>query len=205
MRGQAVLARLALGLWLAVWVDAGLARPVMAQDMGGQAPGGAVLTLDQDRLFVESAFGRASLARQDAAVEQLEAENSRIEAELIAEEQALTDRRATLPTEEFAALAAAFDEKVERIRTEQDNKARQLARTREEDRQAFLRAVVPVLASLLEERGAAAILDKSTVILSLTALDITDEAIARVDAAMAAATLPEGTGEAGPETEPPPP
>lgn len=142
----------------------------------------AVLTLDQDRLFAESAFGKASLERERAAALALEQENARIEATLIAEEQDLTTRRATLAAEEFAALATAFDEKVERIRDEQDGKARDLSRKRDEDRQAFLRAVIPVLGDLLSEKKAAVILDKSTVILSLTVVDITDEAISRVDA-----------------------
>lgn len=156
-----------------------------APDVVTVATPAGVLTLDQDRLFAESAFGRASLARERAAARALEEENARIEADLIAEEQDLTTRRATLPAEEFATLATAFDEKVERIRKEQDAKARDLSRGRDEDRQAFLRAVVPVLGELLGEKKAAAILDKSTVILSLTAIDITEEAIARVDAVLA--------------------
>ena len=73
---------------------------------------------------------------------------------------------------------------MERIRAEQDAKARDLTRARDEDRQAFFRAVVPVLGDLLVERKAVAILDKSAVILSLTAIDVTDEAIAKVDAAL---------------------
>lgn len=149
-----------------------------------------VLTLDQERLFTESAFGQASLARERAAAAALEAENSRIEAELVAEEQALTARRGTVPAEEFSALAAAFDEKVERIRGEQDAKVRDIGRAREIDRQAFLRAAVPVLGDLLGEFGALVILDQSTVILALSAIDVTDEAISKVDAVLGAEAPP---------------
>ena len=185
MRAGGRLRRVALGfgLWLVLaGMPTGFAS---AQDAPVAAPPvNVVLTLDQDRLFTESAFGKASLARERSATQMLEGENKRIEAELIAEEQDLTTRRATLPADEFAALASAFDAKVERIRTEQDAKARDLSRARDEDRQAFLRAVVPVLGDLLSQKGAVAILDKSTVILSLTAIDVTDEAIARVDAVL---------------------
>ena len=170
-----------LGLWLVV------ASGALAQDApasGTPAAVSAILILDQERLYTESAFGTASREREQAALRALETENSRIEAGLIAEEQDLTTRRATLPTEEFAALASAFDAKVERIRDEQDAKARDLSRARDDDRQAFLRAVVPVLGDLMGEKGAVAILEKSTVILSLTAIDVTDEAIARVDAVL---------------------
>jgi len=166
-------------------------RLVIAQD--APAPvASAVLTLDQERLFAESAFGKASLERERVATQALAEENSRIEADLNLEEQDLTVRRKALPAAEFAPLAAAFDAKVERIRTEQDAKARDLTRARDEDRTAFLRAVVPVLGELLASKGAVAILDKAAVVLSLTAIDITDEAIAEVDAAFAAGeTLPE--------------
>jgi len=153
---------------------------------GGATPvtGSMVLTLEQDRLFAESAFGRTSLARERTATVALDAENKQIEAALIAEEQDLTTRRAALPAEEFAALASDFDVKVERIRDEQDAKFRDLSRVRDDDRKAFLGVILPVLGDLMDEKGAVAILEKSTVILSLTAIDVTDEAIARVDAVL---------------------
>jgi Skp family chaperone for outer membrane proteins len=177
-------------------VIAALAWPggtVLAQERQGPE----ILTIDQERLFIESEFGKALLASESARAEALEAENARIERDLITEEQDLTDRRATLSAEEFSALATAFDEKVVRIRAEQDAKARELTRSRDEDRQAFFRAAIPVLGDLLVERKAVAIIDKSSVILSLTAIDVTDAAIAKVDAALRA------QGE-GPEAAPSP-
>jgi hypothetical protein len=42
---------------------------------------------------------------------------------------------------------------------------------------------VPVLGELMAEMGAVAIIDKDVIILSLTAIDVTDAAIARLDAA----------------------
>jgi Skp family chaperone for outer membrane proteins len=94
-----------------------------------------------------------------------------------------------LSAEEFSALAAAFDDKVERIRSEQDAKSRDLVRAREADRQAFLRAAVPALAELMGELGAVAILEKGQVFLALSAIDVTDEAIQKVDAVLAAGPL----------------
>ncbi|MGL4235916.1 OmpH family outer membrane protein [Tabrizicola sp.] len=144
-----------------------------------------ILTLDQDRFFVESAFGQAALERLRVATEALEQENKRIEAELVAEELSLTELRKSLPPEEFAAKADEFDAKVERIRAEQDAKTRAVTEGREKDRQDFLKVAVPVLGELMSEKQALVILNKSTVILSLSAIDITDEAIAKVDAALA--------------------
>jgi Skp family chaperone for outer membrane proteins len=166
------------GAWLrAVAGSLILAVQVQAQD----APIAPILTLDQDRFFLESDFGRAVLERERTETATLEQENKRIEVDLIAEEQALTEQRKTLSPEEFAAKADAFDAKVERIRTEQDAKARALTESRDKDRQAFLQAAVPVLGALLGEKQATAIFDKSQVIVALSAIDITDEAIAKVN------------------------
>lgn len=154
----------------------------VAQDAAPDpVPKSAILTLDQDRLFTESAFGKAALAREADAVSALAAENLRIQKELEGEERALTVRRPNTPKEEFASLAAAFDTKVERIRTEQDAKSRDIARARDVDRQRFLKSAVPVLGELLADQSAVAIIDKGAIILSLSAIDVTDLAIQRVD------------------------
>jgi Skp family chaperone for outer membrane proteins len=158
-----------------------LATQVQAQD----APAVPILTLDQDRFFLESDFGRAALERERTETAALEQENKRIEADLIAEEQALTEQRKTLSPEDFTAKADAFDAKVERIRAEQDAKAQALTASRDTDRQAFLQAAVPVLGALLGEKQATAIFDKGQVIVALSAIDITDEAIAKVNEALA--------------------
>jgi Skp family chaperone for outer membrane proteins len=157
-----------------------LAGPAVAQDSATP-----LLTLDQDRLFLESDFGKAVVEKERTATAALEQDNRRIEAELVAEEQALTEARATLSAEDFAARAEAFDAKVEQIRTEQDAKARRLTEGREQDRKAFLDVAVPVLGELLRDKQASAVLDKKLVILSLSAVDITDEAIARVNVVLA--------------------
>lgn len=156
--------------------------PVLAQETEGlRAP---VLMLDRNRLFAESAFGKAAEARFEADSKALIAENLQLEQALETEERNLTDQRATLDAEAFQALATAFDEKTEAIRAAQDAKSRALTAKREQDRQRFLQAAVPVLGELMRESGAVAVFDKDMVILSLRGVDITDEAITLIDAAL---------------------
>ena len=76
----------------------------------------------------------ASPARSKRKVPKSPAENRRIEAELTAEERTLTEIRDDLSPVQFRARAAAFDEKVQRLRREQDEKARALGQTDEEAR-----------------------------------------------------------------------
>lgn len=175
--------------------------PLPAQEVA-PATASPILTLDRERLFAESRSGQAILRALEEDTAQLAAENRGIEADLIAEERALTERRATLPPDEFRALAEAFDAKVVAIRRQQDAKARALAERRESDQQAFFRNAMPVIAELVRETGGLVVLDRGAVLLSAEQLDITEAAIARIDAAGAAdgaateeTSSPNGTGD----------
>jgi Skp family chaperone for outer membrane proteins len=149
-----------------------------------------VVVIDPDRLFRESAFGRASAARVSAEQAALVAENRRLEAELEAEERDLTARRATLPPEEFRALATAFDAKAEGIRKAQAEKDRAITESRQADQQRFLQVAAPELARMMSDMGAVAMLDKQVVFLSFDSIDVTDRAIVRINAALGDGAAP---------------
>ncbi|MEH6775116.1 MAG: OmpH family outer membrane protein [Cereibacter changlensis] len=172
--------------------------PAVAQTAGqtGQAApavadpgaGSQVVTITQERLFQDSRAGQQIQDRYETASRALVAENRRIEAALEAEERDLTARRAQMPPEAFRPLAEAFDEKVEGIRAAQDAKSRALTRQRDEDRQRMLEAAAPILAQMMAERGAMVLIDKNAVVLSFDGIDITEDAVARLDAVLGEAT-----------------
>jgi Skp family chaperone for outer membrane proteins len=169
---------------LALWLVLGMlwGQTAMAQDQGMiRAP---ILSLDQDRMFAQSAFGRAFETALQADGAQLEAENRRMEAELEAEEKDLTARRPAMNAEAFRALADAFDTKVQRIRNEQTAKARALGQRTEEAQRQFIDVARPVLEQLMLEAGAVVLIDPRSVVMSLNAIDVTDEAIRRINAAI---------------------
>ena len=164
-----------------------LAAPLCAQDAAGPRVSpdlgafSSVVTLDRERLFEETRMGQAILARIEAASNDLIAENRRLESALEAEERYLTERRATLPPAEFRDLAREFDTKVEELRVAQEVKSRSLTRTRDTEQQRFFELAVPVLAEVMQDLGAVAIIDRSAVIMSFDRIDITARAIARLD------------------------
>lgn len=187
-------------LALALLPGAGLAQDPIAVPS-------PILTIDQERLFEETRLGLRSTREIDAAAEALTDENRRIEEELRAEEVALTERRATMSADEFAGLADAFDAKVQAIRAEQDAKARALAERQEEARQAFFLDVAEILSEIVREEGAVVILDRRDVFLSADRIDITDRAIARINAAAdetPVAPAPESVPQPAPEPAPEP-
>lgn len=155
------------------------AAPASAQDL---PPGGTpVLVIDQERLFRESALGTRITEELEDAAAALAAENRRIETELTAEEQELTELRAELSAEEFRELADAFDAKVQRLRSEQDAKERELERRQDADRQLFINQIGPILGALAQERRALVVLDRRAVFLVSDTVDVTDEMIERVN------------------------
>lgn len=143
-----------------------------------------ILTIDSDRLFLESAWGQRLIAQVQADTEAFNAENRQLEAALTEEERSLTERRPTMEVEDFRAEAEAFDTKVQAIRAAQDAKQRNLQQTLNQGREGFLNEATPILARLMLESGAAVIVDRRSVILSAGAIDITDAAIDAIDAAI---------------------
>jgi Skp family chaperone for outer membrane proteins len=168
-----------------------LVSPVQAQEAAPAASlATPVLTLDKQRLFSESEAGRAIETQITAENDALAAENRKIDAALEAEERDLTARRPSLSAEEFQALAEAFNTKAVGLREAQESKAKALERKREELRQNFFKSLGPILGEIMAELGAFVILDDQAVLVSFDRIDITDEAIARMNALGLANTPP---------------
>lgn len=150
----------------------------------------AILTIDSERAFRDSIFGKSVAAQVAIELAALEAENTGIQIELEAEEQKLTDLRATLDPEEFRLLADAFDAKVQETRASRARIARELNARFNEQQEVFLQAAEPVLERIMREAGAAVILERRSVYVSVTAIDITDEAISLLDETLGSGTPP---------------
>ncbi len=145
-----------------------------------------VLVLDPERLFEETRLGQSMMSDFQEEREALIARNRKLEAALEAEEKELTEKRAETTPEEFREMADAFDEKVQRIRTESDRRARDLERRRELAPARFMRQVEPVLIDILRDGSGVVILDSRSVLLRADVVDITETAIRRIDAEIGA-------------------
>ena len=152
-----------------------------------------IMTIDQDRLFAGTAWGRrvqAELARQG---NDLSEENERLLQQFSREEEELTRLRDTLPPDEFRIRADEFDRKVVEIRHERDTARQELQQLPQKERETFYAQIMPILAKLMQERQAVVVLDQRLVLIQAQSIDVTDELIARVDA-----ELGEGPGLTSP-------
>ncbi len=152
----------------------------VAQQLG--IPETSVLTISSDRLFSDSEFGQRVLREFEAEGTLLAEENERIVAELSREEKDLTEKRASMQPSDFRPLAETFDNKVQSHREGQRAKLDALSSQSEEARQMFYELAQPILIDLLRETGSSVIIERSNVFLSSDRTDITDTAIARIDA-----------------------
>lgn len=168
--------RLAAAATLAALVLA--AGPLAAQS---QRP--PFLYLNQERILTGSERGRALLAEEEAARNALRAEARRIETAFETEERQLTEQRASLDPAEFRARSKDFDARVVKARADQDARAAALAQEFDQTRRKFYADVAPILVGVMEQAGALAIFDETTVLIADQSLNVTDEVIAVLDQA----------------------
>lgn len=158
------------------------AAPLPAQEPPGPAP---FLYINQEQILTESETGQALLAEEERQRNALRAEARALDQSFEAEERELTERRPTLPPDEFRKLSDAFDARVVQARRDQDARAEALAQEFDQRRRQFYARVAPILVMLMDRYRAPAIFDESSVLLADQSLNITAEVIAEIDASAA--------------------
>lgn len=177
---------LGLGLLL---LGLAVANPPVARAQDA-APATPIVVVNQERLLAQSLYGQRIQREVEAAGAALAAENRQIETQLTEEELALTERRALMTPEAFRPVAEEFDDRVNGIRAAQEAKGRALQQQAEAAQQAFFETAYPILVEILRNRGAMVLMDSRAVLLAADGIDITDEAVALIDARL---------GDGGPE------
>lgn len=154
----------------------------LAQD--ASTPAAEVVVVDPNRLFAETLFGQTISQQLEAEADILASKNREIEESLRAEERQLTEQRSNMSPENFRDTAEAFDQKVQAIRRERTELARELEDKRASAEARFLATAQGVLVELMNERGANILLDMRSIILRDNAVDITNAAVRKIDEAI---------------------
>ncbi|MFG5382394.1 OmpH family outer membrane protein [Yoonia sp. R2-816] len=162
---------------IAVWFVLALSGAAQAQGASPQ-----VLIIDSERLYEDTLYGRRLDAELASLMMEFQAENDRIAATLREEELSLTERRPGMTREAFQAEAAAFDAKVQEVRRARDAKNLELQAVNRSARATFESRVQNIVADVMIERGAALVMEQDNVVMSIRAVNITDDVIVRIDA-----------------------
>mgnify|MGYP005990031591 CR=1 FL=1 len=141
----------------------------------------AVVVVDTDQLYRRTKLGQRIAAELREQGMSLQRENDGIEQALTEEEQSLTERREAMKPDDFRAAAKEFDARVQGIRRTRDAAITAFNERQKNAPNRFLEQVRNILGEIMVERGAVALLNQQIVLLSLNAVDITDQAVARID------------------------
>lgn len=150
-----------------------------AQDLGRAVS--QIVTIERQSLFSDTQYGRRVVETVESERARLAGETRKVEEALRIEERELTDLRETLSPEEFRKLAVAFDEKVQALRTEGNEREKEFVRTLEREQAAFFERIGPILGQLVRELGAVVIIDRRAILLTTQNIDITEIAVDRID------------------------
>lgn len=167
-------------LWVSVMLCAAPFGVAQAQNMGQIVS--PVLIIDREAVFEDTLFGQRVTAELEAESNALADETRKIEAALEEEERRLTAQRQTLSKEEFRVLADAFDDKVVGLRQDRDQAQQSFVQRFENAQRDFFAQIIPLLGEMMSERRAVVVMDARSVLLSVNAIDITEDAIALIDA-----------------------
>ena len=158
----------------------------------GPIPAAIVAVIDVAQVRTNSAAAK-NIQRQMAAIQEVySAEISKIEDQLRTQEQELQRQQAILSAEAFAARRREFEAAVDRAQRLVEERNRTLDRLFSDAMGKVTAAIVTALGELQRERGFNLVLDRNAVLVPLPALDITNEALVRVDLRLptVAVTLP---------------
>lgn len=151
-----------------------LGAPLAAQET-------SILVVDLDRAYEISIFGKSMREQFRKDNQDVAAENTLILNALKDEELQLTEDRATLSAEDFSAAAAAFDAKVQKIRSARLEKIRQVDEQFKGLKPQFFKRIEPFFDLIMQQFNATVILEKSSILRSIEGIDITELLVERVD------------------------
>lgn len=159
-----------------------IAAPLAAQNA-------LILVVDRERMVSQSEAARSLRRIEIELRDKVQAQLDEVKTALEAEEKELTRRRGELPKEEFETLSRDFDRRVRIERRAAQERGASLQKFIAEAQDVLLNAADPVLSDLRREKGAALLIDAGAAVAHDPAIDVTDEAIARFDAAVSEVTF----------------
>ena len=171
-------------LMLTVAVTFGAALTLDAQN----APVGAIVVVDGERVTTETQIGQETRTRVTAAANDWQARLEAGQSELQTLAQNRQTQALTLSRDALAQLDRDIEEKQVTLQRMNDDAQRQMERLQFESQQRINEVLIPVLEAMATDAGYdfvfdARMIQTGTMLFFANRLDVTDEYIARVDAA----------------------
>ena len=152
-----------------------------AQEPGAAAPQPVILVVDYRQVLQDAAATLTVQAALDSVRASYQEEFLALEQELRQIEQRLMDDRAALGPEQMAERRAEFEQRVAEAQSEARNRLIALDRAQARAMEQVQAVLLDVIAEIAEERGANIVLGKSQIVLVDSALDVSVDALRRLD------------------------
>lgn len=155
-----------------------------------QNDGPVIAVMDMQMILRESTAVKALEEQIDRQRAAHQADLKKKEQEVRKADQELARQRAILSTEAFAQKRRELGQQVSALQQEIQQRKRQLDQLFGQGLREVQRALIEVAQEIASERKADLVLSKATVVLVRPDLDVSEEALKRLNAALPSITLP---------------
>ena len=144
-------------------------------------PNTSIAIVDLNLILSESKAAKG--ATKDFENIQKDTESEIVESDklMLEERNKLIEQQSVIAPEAFEVKAQDYEKKLQNYQAEKQNKLRKLEGVLQKARNEILENVKPILEELSKELGVTVILEKNSVLLSATNMDITDEVIKKLN------------------------
>ena len=163
---------------------AGSAAAAQDQNFGPVVPG--VCVYHHDRLLAQSTAGQSLVTGLQRLQQEVQAELAPYEQFIQTESQALQQGQATIPQDQFQQRGRDLEARYREFETLRQTRTGELRYTLAYQQQQISQAANPILEALYTERGCGILLTAEAVMRANPQMDLTDEAIQRLNAALPA-------------------
>jgi Skp family chaperone for outer membrane proteins len=177
-----------LGRALALFICLCAAAPAAAQTPS-TGDGTVIIVVDLQRILREAAAVQALQQQLGNAREAFQAEIRQREEELRRLDQELARERPTLPPEVYTERRQDLAEQLAALQSAVQERRRQLDQAMNEGMRQVQSELLPVLQQITEEHGADLMLAKTSIVLVRPELEVTDDALARLNARLPTVTV----------------
>ncbi len=144
-------------------------------------PNTSIAIVDLNLILSESKAAKS--ATKDFEEIQKDTESEIVESDklMLEERNKLIEQQSVIAPEAFEVKAQNYEKKLQNYQADKQNKLRKLEGALQKARNQILENVKPILEDLSKELGVTVILEKNSVLLSATNMDITDEVIKKLN------------------------
>ena len=144
-------------------------------------PNTSIAVVDLNLVLSDSKAAKNATKQFEAIQKKTEDEIISSEKKMLEEKNKLLDQQSVMAPEAFELKAKDYEKKLQDYQIERQVKLRDLEGMLQKARNEILMSIKPILEDISKEMGVTVILEKNTVLLSASNMDITDEVIKKLN------------------------